>query len=123
MSIVVRSIATPLGRYRLEASEHGLCRLSPWRDGMPDPPSGSDRRALAHVGAAADALQAYFTGAQRDFRDLVLAPQGDPFQQRVWRALLDPFEHAELRRTGAAHRESRSATRAVGLERASIAGR
>jgi methylated-DNA-[protein]-cysteine S-methyltransferase len=33
-------------------------------------------------------LDAYFAGKLRQF-DLPLAPQGTPFQQRVWRALID----------------------------------
>lgn len=36
---------------------------------------------------AAAQLAAYFAGERRDF-DLPLAPQGTPFQQRVWDALL-----------------------------------
>jgi len=47
-------------------------------------------------------LDAYFAGALRRF-DLPLAPEGTPFQQRVWRALVDiPYgetvSYAELAR-------------------------
>jgi methylated-DNA-[protein]-cysteine S-methyltransferase len=32
-------------------------------------------------------LEAYFAGATADFSDLPLAPEGTPFQHRVWAAL------------------------------------
>jgi methylated-DNA-[protein]-cysteine S-methyltransferase len=59
-------------------------------------PSGRDRRdpdagwieARAPFAEAARQLDAYFAGALRRF-DLPLAPAGTPFQQTVWRALLD----------------------------------
>jgi methylated-DNA-[protein]-cysteine S-methyltransferase len=119
MSIVVRSIETPLGRYQVGASEHGLCRVSPSRDGTQEPPSGSDRQALAHVESAADALEAYFAGARRDFRDLVLAPQGGEFLQRVWRALQEiPFGSTQSYGALAQRIGHAGAARAVGLANA-----
>jgi methylated-DNA-[protein]-cysteine S-methyltransferase len=59
-------------------------------------PSGSDRQGPDADWIQADApfaepvrqLRAYFAGALRRF-DLRLAPAGTPFQQTVWRALLD----------------------------------
>jgi methylated-DNA-[protein]-cysteine S-methyltransferase len=59
-------------------------------------PSGRDRlepgpgwiETAAPFAEAVRQLDAYFAGTLRRF-DLALAPEGTPFQQRVWRALLD----------------------------------
>lgn len=56
-------------------------------------PGSDDARPVGEPGTtpvlarAAAQLAAYFAGERRDF-DLPLAPQGTPFQQRVWDALL-----------------------------------
>ena len=71
-----------------------------------------DAKLLKHPRAQ---MQAYFAGELRDF-ELPLAPEGTPFQQRVWRALRDiPYgetiSYGELaRRIG-----QPKASRAVGL--------
>lgn len=60
-------------------------------------------------------LREYFAGTRRQF-DLPLAPEGTPFQQRVWRALLD-IPYAETVSYGelAGRIGQRNASRAVGL--------
>jgi len=85
-------------------------------------PSGRDRvdpephwiESAKTFAEAARQLGAYFAGALRRF-DLPLAPEGTPFQRRVWRALVDiPYgetiSYAELARWI----ERPSAVRAVG---------
>ena len=60
-------------------------------------------------------LTEYFAGARRQF-DLQLAPQGTPFQQLVWRALLDiPYGETISYGELAARIGQRTASRAVGL--------
>ena len=65
--------------------------------------------------AAVDELRAYFAGKREAF-DLVLAPKGTPFQQAVWRALLE-IPYGSTATYGAiARRIGRpSAPRAVGM--------
>jgi O-6-methylguanine DNA methyltransferase len=65
--------------------------------------------------AAARQLTAYFAGDLRAF-DLPLAPSGTPFQQRVWRALLEiPFGRTQSYSELAALIGAPGAARAVGL--------
>lgn len=120
MSISTLDLETPLGRYRLGASEHGLCRLAPVRDGAVESPAGpGDRRALAHLATAADALRAYFAGTRRDLSALVLAPQGSEFMLRVWSALREiPFGCTESYGALARRVGYPGAARAVGLANA-----
>ena len=60
-------------------------------------------------------LTEYFDGRRREF-DLRLAPQGTPFQQRVWSALLDiPYGDTISYGQLASHIGQKSASRAVGL--------
>jgi methylated-DNA-[protein]-cysteine S-methyltransferase len=60
-------------------------------------------------------LTEYFDGRRRQF-DLPLAPAGTPFQQRVWRALLDvPYGETISYGELASRIGQRSASRAVGL--------
>lgn len=64
---------------------------------------------------AIDQLSAYFAGRLRAF-DLPLEPAGTPFQQRVWKALLD-IPYGETESYGALARRigDVKAVRAVGL--------
>jgi methylated-DNA-[protein]-cysteine S-methyltransferase len=60
-------------------------------------------------------LAEYFDGRRRQF-DLPLAPEGTPFQQSVWRALLDiPYGETISYGELATRIGRRSASRAVGL--------
>jgi methylated-DNA-[protein]-cysteine S-methyltransferase len=120
MSIVTLDLETPLGRYRLGASEQGLCRLAPARDGAVESPAGpGERRALSHLAAASEALCAYFAGTRCDFADLVLAPRGSEFMLRVWDALREiPFGCTESYGALAQRIGHPGAARAVGLANA-----
>ncbi|MBC7768746.1 MAG: methylated-DNA--[protein]-cysteine S-methyltransferase [Phycisphaerales bacterium] len=74
-------------------------------------PAGSD----GILDQARRQLDAYFAGALRTF-DLPLAPQGTPFQQRVWAALLTiPYGVTRSYGQQAAAIGSPQASRAVGL--------
>lgn len=114
-AILYSTVASPIGELTLTSDgtsvtgvymhkqKHGAARTKDWK---------RDDAALKEPRAQ---LQAYFAGELREF-DLPLAPEGTPFQQRVWRALCDiPYgetiSYGELaRRIG-----QPKASRAVGL--------
>jgi len=81
------SIPTPIGPYRLVASQSGLIRFQP-EDGPPtrsSTPGDAESRHAAE--AAREAFEAWFGGDCRVLEALSLAPHGTPFQLRVWEAL------------------------------------
>ena len=107
-------LPSPLGPLLLVGTEDALTQI--WL------PSGRDRlepdpewtEAAAPFAEPIRQLRAYFAGALRRF-DLPLAPEGTPFQQRVWRTLCDiPYgetiSYGELAR----RIERPAAVRAVG---------
>jgi methylated-DNA-[protein]-cysteine S-methyltransferase len=114
--VIYRFVETPIGGLLLARDAAGL-RLIEFQNGR-RPPRGPGPDWQQHdeeFGDVVTQLAEYFDGRRREF-DLPLAPDGTPFQQRVWRALLDvPYgetiSYGELaRRIG-----QRSASRAVGL--------
>ena len=106
---------TPVGRLLVAGDDAGL-RYVLFGEGRaavgPQPGWREDGTGLAEVTRQ---LRAYFAGELRSF-DLRLAPQGTPFQQNVWRELLNiPYggtiSYGELaRRIG-----NPTGSRAVGL--------
>ena len=110
-----RYVDTPAGRLLLAGDESGLRRIDFQNGRRPQRPgSGWQQRADAFDDVVAQ-LTEYFAGRRRKF-ELSLAPEGTPFQQRVWRALLDvPYgatvSYAQL----AASIGQPTASRAVGL--------
>jgi methylated-DNA-[protein]-cysteine S-methyltransferase len=86
--ILQTRLATPLGPMTAARSARGLSGL--WFDdqkhhpGQLDLPDASDDALFQKVAAA---LDAYFQGQVLP-QDLALDPQGTPFQQAVWHALL-----------------------------------
>ncbi|MFQ1062629.1 methylated-DNA--[protein]-cysteine S-methyltransferase [Bordetella trematum] len=117
---------TPLGAVRLMASEAGLCGL--WfvdqadlaEPGMAQA-SPQQQRWLVQ---AEEQLKAWFAGERRDF-DLPLAPQGTPFQRKVWDGLLAlPFGttvgYGELARRLGQPGAARALAQAVGRNPISI---
>ncbi len=106
---------SPVGRLLVAGDDDGLRQVL-FAEGRSEVAPQSGWRDNA--GALAEPLRqlrAYFAGTLRRF-DLRLAPEGTPFQQRVWRELLnipygETISYGELaRRIG-----NPSASRAVGL--------
>jgi len=101
---------SPVGRLLLAGDEKGLRKLL--FAGNPEPGWREDPAALAEP---VRQLRAYFAGELHNF-ELPLAPEGTPFQLRVWRELCripygQTISYGELaRRVG-----SPKASRAVGL--------
>lgn len=79
---------SPIGDLILVAEDGALREIrftaGPRPEGPPDD-AKEDRRPLE---CAAAELGEYFAGVRREF-DVPLAPQGTPFQERVWAALLE----------------------------------
>lgn len=87
-------IDTPLGRMRLARDAHGLCGV--WFEGQkyhPGPLPVPHDDADPHLRQAADWLRNYFNGGTHTAAHAEGLPPmslvGTPFQQSVWRALLD----------------------------------
>jgi len=108
-------VASPIGQLLLAGDAGGLQQILFSANGAsarPDPEWRENPSALAEVVCQ---LKAYFAGELENF-DLSLAPQGTPFQQRVWSELLkipygETISYGELaRRIG-----NPNASRAVGL--------
>jgi methylated-DNA-[protein]-cysteine S-methyltransferase len=81
--------ATALGPMLLAATPKGIAGI--WFEGqrhMPDTAGWREDANHALLQEAAAQLDAYFAGQRRRF-DLPLDLAGTPFQQSVWRALLD----------------------------------
>lgn len=110
----VTSIQSPVGLLTLTASDAGLGGL--YFEG--DARAADAAATLAHDGAPFDGaiaqLVEYFAGRRTAF-DLVLAPEGTPFQRRVWAALIEiPFGETRSYGELAQGLGAPSASRAVG---------
>ena len=118
-------IDSPLGPLWLEADDRGLRRID-FADGKHARKNRGEDSAVGETSLNAESgnsilakvilqLRDYFAGNLKDF-DLTLAPEGTPFQRRVWNELLTiPYgktiSYGELaRRIG-----NPDASRAVGL--------
>jgi len=106
---------SPVGRLLIAGDDAGLRRILFEQGRSVVRPEPGWRENASAFGEAIRQLKAYFAGALREFA-LPLAPEGTPFQQRVWHELLEiPYgttiSYGELaRRLGDA-----GASRAVGL--------
>ena len=108
---------SPIGKLLLTSTERGLCHI--WFERHSAKAEASLGRDSHEDGAALRdvirQLQAYFAGELETFY-VALAPEGTPFQQKVWSELLripygETISYGELaRRIGNAN-----ASRAVGL--------
>lgn len=113
-AIVYRSIESPVGDLLLAGDGRVLRRLGFLRGAPAEPEEGWQPDARGVLDAVCRELDAYFAGRLRRF-ETVVAPEGTPFQQRVWRALCDiPYgtttSYGELAKTIRAEK----AVRAVG---------
>src|SRR5205823_2613650 len=109
-----RELTTPVGQLLLVGDDHSLQRIdfTHGRRASMKPPSPP--RDDVFVDAVSQ-LTEYFEGRRRIF-ELSLAPQGTPFQQRVWRALLDiPYGETISYGELASRIGQPNASRAVGL--------
>ena len=109
------TIASPIGELLLKSDGESVSGLYMHKHKRGATPTREWKRDDAALKQSSAQLRAYFAGELREF-ELPLAPEGTPFQQRVWRALCDiPFgetiSYGELaRRIG-----QPTASRAVGL--------
>jgi methylated-DNA-[protein]-cysteine S-methyltransferase len=108
-------LESPIGTLLISGDAGGLQQIlfsTNGRPARPDPAWQEDSSALGDV---IRQLRAYFAGELENF-DLALAPQGTPFQQKVWSELQkipygETISYGELaRRIG-----NPNASRAVGL--------
>lgn len=78
--------SSPYGDIALTANEQGLTALSFQQGALPLVIDESYRESPEHFIDTCQQLEEYFIGERTVF-DLPLAPQGTPFQQKVWQAL------------------------------------
>jgi len=108
-------MASPLGPLLLAADDSGLHQILFARDGKAAAPDSNWQQSSTPFSETVRQLEAYFSGRLKSF-NLLLAPQGTPFQQRVWTELCaisygETISYGELaRRIG-----NPNASRAVGL--------
>jgi methylated-DNA-[protein]-cysteine S-methyltransferase len=106
---------SPIGKLLLVGSERGLAQI--WFEGQTHKAALGDNchEDSSELRDAVRQLRAYFAGELETF-DVHLAPEGTPFQQKVWNELLkipygETISYGELaRRIG-----NPNASRAVGL--------
>jgi methylated-DNA-[protein]-cysteine S-methyltransferase len=120
--VIYGFLDSPVGRLLLARDTAGVrlihfngpVKAGPYVRNRTRPAAGWERhdRAFADVTAQ---LTEYFEGRRRLF-ELPLAPEGTPFQLRVWNALLEiPYGETTSYGELAARIGDRSASRAVGL--------
>jgi methylated-DNA-[protein]-cysteine S-methyltransferase len=78
--------ASPFGDIALTANEKGLTALSFQQGALPLVIDDSYIESPEHFSETCQQLKEYFSG-ERNVFDLQLAPQGTPFQEKVWQAL------------------------------------
>jgi len=106
---------SPVGPLLLVSRSAALTQICFAATGQPDPPHPEWQRSEQPLREVIRQLHAYFLGKLESF-DVELAPEGTPFQQRVWKELLkipygETISYGELsRRIG-----NPNASRAVGL--------
>lgn len=115
MVIHYTRIDSPIGPLRLAASDAGMHTIE-FRDARHPVKRDADWHEGPHplLQRAEQQLREYFAGQRRSF-DLPLAPQGSPFQRRVWQSLAtigygETLSYGQL----AARLGSPAASRAVG---------
>jgi methylated-DNA-[protein]-cysteine S-methyltransferase len=108
-------LETSIGSLLLTSADSGLHSVLFTKNGRPVIPHAGWRKDSSPLREPMRQLRAYFAGELEEF-DLTLAPQGTPFQQRVWGELCripygETISYGELaKRLG-----NPNASRAVGL--------
>jgi methylated-DNA-[protein]-cysteine S-methyltransferase len=106
---------TLVGRLLLVGDEQALRMINFQGGRHPQQPDSGWRQRVEAFGEVISQITEYFAGRRRQF-DLSLMPNGTPFQQRVWRALLDvPYGATISYGQLAARIGQPTASRAVGL--------
>jgi methylated-DNA-[protein]-cysteine S-methyltransferase len=109
-----RYLDTPVGRLLLARQGRSLRLINFQRDRDPRPDARWHERADAFDDVVSQLIE-YFAGRRQRF-ELPLAPEGTPFQQRVWRELQDiPYGVTISYGQLAARIGQPTASRAVGL--------
>lgn len=111
-----RALPSPIGLLRLVVDDDGcLLRLDLPGDGSGrDTPSAPRHKRGDCCDLVARQLEQYFAGTRRDF-DLVLAPDGTPFQLAAWQALRTiPFGETRSYQQQASAIGRPTAVRAIG---------
>ena len=80
------TMPSPFGPLCLAANHLGLIRIDFQLGERPVSPDAAWQEEAEPLAAARQQLMEYFHGQRRDFH-LPLAPQGTPFQRRVWQEL------------------------------------
>ncbi|WP_353249061.1 methylated-DNA--[protein]-cysteine S-methyltransferase [Salinisphaera sp. T31B1] len=115
MPVFYTFIDSPLGPLRLVGDGHALSGLTMSEHRHAPDTKGDWIREDAPFEATRSQLDEYFAGRRSTF-DLVTAPAGTAFQQRVWQALQQiPYGQAESYGQLAERIGSPKAARAVGL--------
>ncbi len=101
-------MSSPLGMLGLRCNLNGLCEIAVLPAGSParKPTDPLLLETMLRLGA-------YFAGITADFSDLPLAPEGTPFQHRVWSALR-AIPPGNTRRYGELAADLGTAARAIG---------
>ncbi len=103
---------TDIGKIGIEENGAAITKLYFSREDALPTAVLNETELLKRAGAQ---LQEYFAGKRKSF-DLPLAPEGTPFQQKVWKALLE-IPYGETRSYGDIARNigQEKASRAVGM--------
>lgn len=115
MSLTFARVESPVGTLTLVAEGASVRQINFTQNGTPAASNAEWREDVSGFTDVVRQLKAYFAGELQDFQ-LTLAPQGTPFQQKVWSELCkipygETISYGELaRRIG-----NPSASRAVGL--------
>lgn len=108
--VVIHVVDSPVGALRLSAHAQGITGLEFASSERPD----RERPSHPVLARLVDELHAYFAGALRRFT-VPLAPEGSPFEVRVWQALVDiPFGETRSYLDVARRVGGKNHTRAVG---------
>ena len=109
-----RVIDSPIGGLLLAGDGRALHRLAFVRDRAPAPEPEWVRDSAGKLDPVCRELEAYFAGRLTRF-DTPVAPQGTPFQQRVWAALCEiPYGRTTSYSALARQIGAEKAVRAVG---------